>query len=170
MCLTPHPRSPSIFLPSSYFLHGMPRELATMEEAKRALTRLDLYVDADAQALICRRAGCLCAISTTALRVTTHLGEKYGVPSRERKGLGKILRAVLPTGFRALDAIPLRDDGSPEDPSLQTQDGFACHGCHFRTISFQLMTRHFSDENARGQCSCYGRAERLTRDTIDELF
>jgi hypothetical protein len=57
-----------------------------------------------------------------ASRVTTHLGEKHSVPSRERKELGKILMALLQTGFRALDAIPLWEDGSLEDPFLQTQD------------------------------------------------
>lgn len=46
-----------------------------MEEAKRTLTRLGLHVNADAQAPICRRADCHCALSTTDSRVTAPLLE-----------------------------------------------------------------------------------------------
>jgi hypothetical protein len=141
-----------------------------MDEAKSTLAKLGLHVDSESQALLCSWPGCLCAISTTNSRVTTHLYEKHGVPRTERKGLSKTLATACPAGFRAPDDIPLREDGSPEHPFLQTHDGFACHGCVFRTVSLQLMKRHFSDDTVREDCSCYGRARGLTASTIDTLF
>lgn len=44
-----------------------------MDEAKQTITRLGLYVDPDAQVLICGHAGCRCALSTTGSRVATNL-------------------------------------------------------------------------------------------------
>jgi hypothetical protein len=109
-------------------------------------------------------------ISTNGSRVATHLHRNHGVLLEARKGLRKVLTTVCPAVFQAPNAIPPHEDGSPEHPCLQTHDGYACHGCPFRTVSLQLMNRHFSDEAMRGQCSCYGRARGLTRSTIDELF
>ena len=141
-----------------------------MQEAKQTLADLGLHVDSDAQALICRWPDCLCALSTTNSRVTTHLHEKHGVPRTKRRGLSKILAIACPAGFRAPDDIPPREDGSLEDPFLQTHDGYACHGCGFRTISLQLMKRHFSDDTVREDCSCYGQARGLASSAIDALF
>lgn len=63
-----------------------------MEEAKQTLLRLGLYVDADAQALLCRRVGCRCVLSTTSSRVAT-------ITLEARRGLQKVLTTVCPTGF-----------------------------------------------------------------------
>lgn len=45
--------------------------------------------------------------------------------------------------------VPHSTKNVGEHPFLQTQDGFACHGCRFRTMRLQMMTRHVSDEDVR---------------------
>jgi hypothetical protein len=55
------------FLPPASHLHSAFYHVKVMEEAEQTLARLDLYVDADARALICRCVACLCALPTTGL-------------------------------------------------------------------------------------------------------
>jgi hypothetical protein len=77
--------------------------------------------------------------------------------------MSKLLKTVLPDGFREPESIQPREDSSPEHPY-----GFACHGCRFRTVSLQLMSRHFSDEAVRDTCTCYNQAP--GRVSKEELF
>ena len=127
------------------------------------LMRLGLCVDTDAKVLICTRDGCRTAISVKGSRATTHLCDKHNSPLEERRGLTALLRR-LELNSPDLDAHKIlpREDGSPEHPHLRVEDGFHCKECGYRSISLQLLKRHYTDAKPAGQV-CPSRMERESR-------
>ncbi|KAH7199225.1 hypothetical protein BKA60DRAFT_430884, partial [Fusarium oxysporum] len=131
------------------------------------LRNLQLFIDYEAHAVICCRKECQYALSIAGSHVTTHLREKHHVPEDARKGLTKILKCI--PGLLSPDLIQPWEDGSTEHPHLRTHDGFHCDGgCNFRTASFQLIKRHFSDQQMQGKCLHFGET-RSFKD-LDSLF
>ncbi|KAH6974818.1 hypothetical protein EDB80DRAFT_659046 [Ilyonectria destructans] len=131
------------------------------------LTNLGLFVDQEAQVLICFRDECEYALCVKGSRVTTHLRDKHNIPEEARKGLTRFLKTLPQPSLRDPDKATPRADGSPEHDLLRVYDGFACSKCGFRTISLQSMRRHFSDPLS-SQCPNYVTAQ--GRRDIDELF
>lgn len=127
------------------------------------LIRLGLCVDADAKVLICTRDGCKTAISVKGSRATTHLCDKHNSPLEERRGLTALLRK-LELNSPDLDAHKIlpREDGSPEHPHLRVENGFHCKECGYRSISLQLLKRHYTDAKPAGQV-CPSRTEGESR-------
>ncbi|KAK2122402.1 hypothetical protein NOF04DRAFT_1196098, partial [Fusarium oxysporum II5] len=107
------------------------------------------------------------ALSITGSHVITYLREKHYIPEDARKGLTKILRSI--PGLLSPNLIQPRKDGIIKHPHLRTHDGFHCdRGCNFRTASFQLIKRHFSDQQMQGKCLHFGET-RSFKD-LDSLF
>ena len=126
------------------------------------LTRCDLHVDGESQALICRR--CKYALATASSQVTTHLDRKHGVSKELRKGLTRYLRQH-PCAFKDPSSIPPRPHGSTAHPELQIHEGYACRKCEFCTTSLKQLTSHLSKVHLRERPS-----KKKTDDLYDDVF
>ncbi len=110
------------------------------------LTAVGLWVDHDANVLICRHENCKTALSVEGSRPTTHLGDKHKIPLEHRRGLTKVLRG-LKLFSPGSEKISPREDGSPAHPHLQIDDGYHCSACGERSVNLQHIKRHYSNPN-----------------------
>jgi hypothetical protein len=77
------------------------------EEAERRLTLVDLVLDIEGPALICKKCGY--ALAPAGSQVTTHLLGKHQTTPELRSGLTKLIR---PLELPDLAKLPLRPDDS----------------------------------------------------------
>jgi hypothetical protein len=106
------------------------------------LTTLGLWIEPTEHILRCCRDDCRHAISVDGSRPITHLRDKHNVPLAKRRDLTALLKTM---NLRNPDQASPLADGSAEVRPLRLYDGYACRLCNFRTISLQLMKRHFAE-------------------------
>lgn len=117
--------------------------------AKKRITLLDqwgLKVASPEQALMCSH--CQNALRTGADSVLQHIATHQSVESISRDRLERHLKTFALSDVAQL--IP-RKDGSPHDPLLRTQPGYACRHCptssRSPTSSEQIFFRHLSSQH-----------------------
>jgi hypothetical protein len=81
------------------------------------LPRLRLYVDPQAQVLICCHDTCRFALAPSPIQVSEHLRRKHNVTATERRQVINVLKARVRKLKDPSDA-PIREDGSSCDPNL----------------------------------------------------
>ncbi|KAH7418812.1 hypothetical protein BKA64DRAFT_763499 [Cadophora sp. MPI-SDFR-AT-0126] len=126
------------------------------EEAEHRLTLVDLVLDIERPALICKKCGY--ALAPARSQVTTHLSGKHQTAPELRRGLTKLIRPLeLPDPAE----LPLRPDDSQPHPHLKVHNGHVCRRCDYRTASLDLMTRH-ARQHIHGT--------QAARSAVDDLF